>query len=158
VLQEGGWKPDLVLAATWDTDTGRSEHGIHLGSGFDEVTGELTASTAQDPLVFVGSLFYTHAFPRGADEPGDVYGLSLGTVLAASPETSLRFFLDQAFGPDEVRSVFSVGASSLVWRHFLLDAELGIGLTRDAPDYTFRLALPVRFDLLSPRRVAAGGG
>ena len=31
----------------------------------------------------------------------------------------------------------------------LLDAELGIGVTESAPDYTFRVSLPIQFDLPS---------
>jgi hypothetical protein len=29
----------------------------------------------------------------------------------------------------------------------LLDVALGIGLTENAPDFTFRISLPIRFDL-----------
>jgi hypothetical protein len=88
-----------------------------------------------------------------------VYGLSLGAVLAASPETSLRFFFDQGFveraeidgqgvsGSDTWVGLLSIGASSILSRRVLLDAELGIGLTENAPDYTFRVALPIQFDL-----------
>jgi uncharacterized coiled-coil protein SlyX len=159
LLRERGWLPDLVAGLTWNTDTGQTEHGVDLGSGFDEITAGLTASKSQDPLVFVAGLSYTHAFEEGGVEPGDVYGLSLGAVLAASPETSLRFFFDQGFveraeidgqgvsGSDTWVGLLSIGASSILSRRVLLDAELGIGLTENAPDYTFRVALPIQFDL-----------
>jgi hypothetical protein len=159
LLREGDWRPDLVTEVNWNTDTGQTERGVHLGTGFDEVTAGLTASKSQDPLVFVGGLSYTHAFGQGGVEPGDVYGLSLGAALGASPETSLRFFFDQSFverteahgrgvaGSDAWVGQLSIGASSVLSRRVLLDAELGIGLTSDAPDYVFRIALPIRFDL-----------
>jgi hypothetical protein len=159
LLRERGWLPDLVAGLTWNTDTGQTEHGVDLGSGFDEITAGLTASKSQDPLVFVAGLSYTHAFEEGGAEPGDVYGLSLGAVLAASPETSLRFFFDQGFvqraeidgegvpGSDTWVGLLSIGASSILSRRVLLDAELGIGLTESAPDYTFRVSLPIQFDL-----------
>jgi hypothetical protein len=161
LLRERDWLPDLVAGLTWDTNTGQTEHGVDLGSGFDEITAGLTASKSQDPLVFVAGLSYTHAFEDGEVEPGDVYGLSLGTVLAASPETSLRFFFDQGFveraevdgqglaGSDTWVGLLSIGASSILSRWVLLDAELGIGLTESAPDYTFRVSLPIQFDLPS---------
>jgi hypothetical protein len=161
LLRERSWLPDLVAGVAWDTDTGQTEHGIDLGSGFNEVAAGLTASKSQDPLVFVAGLSYTHAFEDDGIEPGDVYGLSLGAVLAASPETSLRFFFDQGFvqraevdgqgvsGSDTWVGLLSIGASSILSRRVLLDVELGIGLTESAPDYAFRIALPIQFDLPS---------
>jgi hypothetical protein len=166
LLREGGWRPDLVAAVDWDTDTGqRGQSGAPLGSGFDEVTAGLTASKGQEPLVFVGSLAYTHTFPRGGVGPGDVYGVSLGAALGASPETSLRFFLDASYvgreevsgrgvaGSDDVVGLLRIGASSILSRRTLLDVDLGIGLTQNAPDFTLAVSLPIRFDLpLFPAR------
>ena len=102
---------------------------------------------------------YSHAFEDDGIRPGDAFGLSLGTVLAASPETSLRFFVDNAFfmntkvdgrdvpGSDEVVGIFSIGASSILSSRVFVDVELGIGLTEAAPDYTIGVAFPIRLDL-----------
>jgi len=80
-------------------------------------------------------------------------------VLAASPETSLQFFLDNAFfmdtqvdgrdvpGSDDVVAVFSVGVSSILSSRVFADVELGVGLTEAAPDYTIRVAFPIQLDL-----------
>jgi hypothetical protein len=79
--------------------------------------------------------------------------------LASSPETSLRFQLQQTFtddvklegriinDSDEVQGLMIIGASSILGRNILLDVSGGIGLTSDAPDYFVRVALPIRFDL-----------
>jgi hypothetical protein len=159
LLRERGWRPDLIASVRWDTDTGQSDAGVPLGSGFDEVTASLTAVKSQDPLVFVGGLSYTHTFAEDDVELGGVVGVSFGTVLAASPETSLRFFIDQSFvgedevdgvavpGSDETVGLFTVGASTILTSRVFLDVELGIGLTESAPDYTINVALPIRFDL-----------
>ena len=126
LLRERGWRPDVIAEVSWNTDTGETDDGVPLGSEFDELTVGVTASKSQDPLVFVGGVSYSHAFEDGGIQPGDVFGLSLGTVLAASPETSLRFFVDNAFfmdtevdgrnvpGSDEAVALFSVGASSIL--------------------------------------------
>jgi hypothetical protein len=78
------------------------------------------------PHASVGSLSYTYAFEEKGRKPGDVVGLSFSTVLAASPETSLRFSLDQSIisatetngrddpGSDAVVSLFSIGISSIL--------------------------------------------
>jgi Putative MetA-pathway of phenol degradation len=159
LLRERGWRPDLIASVRWDTDTGETDDGIPLGSGFDELSGSLTASKRQDPLVFVGGMSYSTTFEQGGVDPGDVMGFSIGTVLAASPETSLRFFLSQSFvdelevdggeigGSDLVVGTFEVGASSILTARVLLDVTAGIGLTDDSPDYFVGVSLPVQFDL-----------
>jgi hypothetical protein len=167
LLRERGWRPDLVGRIEWDTDTGRTDDGIALGSGFHELTGSLTAAKRQDPLVFVGTVSYGTSLEAGGVDPGDRVGLSLGAVLAASPETSLRFFLAQGFareaevdgqeveGSDRVGASLVLGASSaLPWRT-LLDVSVGVGLTGAAPDYSLNVSLPVRFDL--PARLGGPG-
>src|SRR5205823_1791685 len=95
LLRERGWWPDLIGRVQWDTNTGKTENGISLGTGFHEIRGSLTAVKRQDPLVFVGGVSYETAFERGGVDPGAEIGFSIGTVLAASPETSRRFFLNQ---------------------------------------------------------------
>lgn len=159
LLREEGWRPDLIGRVRWDSDTGQTDDGVALGSGFHEITGSLTAAKRQDPLVFVGTASYTTAFEKDDIDPGDEFGLSLGTVLAASPETSLRFFLAQTFvddleiggreveGSDQVSTSLLIGASSVIAPRVVLDVTVGAGLTDDAPDYFISVSLPIRFDL-----------
>ena len=159
LMRERGWRPDLVAEVTWDSASAQTFGGVGLGSGFNEVSAGVTASKSQDPLVFVGGLFYDYTFEDDGVQPGDGIGFSLGTVLAASPETSLRFFLDQRFssksevdgeqlaGSDEAIGVFRVGGSALLTSRMLLDLDVGIGLTDDAPDYVISVSLPIQFNL-----------
>jgi hypothetical protein len=86
LLREEGWRPDLVGRLEWDSKTGETEGGVSLGSGFHEVSGSLTAVKRQDPLVFVGNLSYTTTLEDDGIDPGNDLGLSLGTILAASPK------------------------------------------------------------------------
>ncbi len=159
LLRERGWRPNLFGSVRWDTDTGETGDGVPLGSGFHELSGSLTASRRQDPLVFVAGVAYAHAFEEGGVQPGDGIGFSIGTVLAVSPETSLRFFLNQSFafeteidgreipGSDQVVGTFVVGASSILSARVLLDVTAGIGLMEDASDYFISVSLPVQFSL-----------
>jgi hypothetical protein len=80
-------------------------------------------------------------------------------VLAASPETSLRFFLNQTFineverdgreipGTDRAVGTFTFGVSSILTARVLFDITAGIGLTEDTADYFVNVSLPIRFDL-----------
>jgi hypothetical protein len=161
LLQEGaGWWPDVIARVTWDADTGKtSDNGVFLGGGFNTVAGSLSAVKRQDPLAFVGSVSYAKTFEHDDIEPGDEVGFALGTVLAASPETSLSFFFNQTFaddtkfdgdrinGSDQVIGTFSIGAATILGRNVLLSITGEIGLTDDAPDYAIGASLPIRFDL-----------
>jgi hypothetical protein len=159
LLREKHWWPDVIARFTWDSDTGQTLSRVALGSGFDELQGSITLTKRQDPLVFIGSVAYQSAFEKRDIRPGDVLSFSLGAVLAASPETSLRVVLSQNFidrvevngnalkGTDRVNSTLNFGASSILGRGLFLDFTAGIGLTKDSPDYTVGVSLAKRFDL-----------
>jgi hypothetical protein len=84
-------------------------------------------------------------------------GFSIGTFLAASPNTSLSLVLNQSFGDefelngqrirgsDTVQSILTLGASAILGRNVLLGGAVGVGLTDDSPDYSVSISLPIRF-------------
>ena len=160
VRENGHWWPDLIGRITRDTDTGKTtSNKVALGGGFHELRGSLSAVKRQDPLAFVGGVSYETAFENNDVQPGDQLGFTIGTVLAASPSTSLRLALDQRFidnaksdgeginGSDFVAATATFGASVVLGRGMLLDVAADIGLTDDAPDYAARASLPIRFNL-----------
>jgi hypothetical protein len=161
LLQEnGGWWPDLVARLTWDIDTGKtSDNDVLLGGGFNRLQGTLNAVKRQDPLAFIGAVSYGTTFENHDVKPGDELGVNIGTVLAASPSTSLRLGLGQRFvdntrvdgegidGSDRVVGTATFGASVILGHGVLLDVAADIGLTDDAPDYALRTSLPIRFNL-----------
>lgn len=164
LLREGLWWPNLIGRVTWDSDFGRatprgSDLNTPLGSGFNELTGSLTATKRQDPLVFLGSVSYTTSFEENHVEPGDQFGFSVGALLAASPETSLRIIIDQTFandfringktikGTDRAIANLSFGASSIVGHGKFIDLTATAGLTDAAPDYSVGVTFVVRFDI-----------
>lgn len=146
----------------WKSVTGHHELGrLSPGSGFPQLQGALTAVKRQDPLVFFGTASYSRIFERersGVDvDPGDAVGIKAGTLLAASPETSLRAAIDLSRvgrthvagsavpGTDGTVGIVELGLSTLLTRRTLLDVNLGIGITPEAPDFRVRLAVPIRF-------------
>jgi hypothetical protein len=169
LLWEGDAVPDLLASVRWKTTTGDSVFDIDpgelaVGSGFHAVSGTLTAVKSREPLVFFGSLSYTANLAdtkAGLDiDPGDTVGLSLGTILAAGPGTSMSFALDQTFsqttevngrdlpGSDGVSAVLKVGASTVLpfsSSRSLLSVTAGVGVTDDAPDLRLVASLPYRF-------------
>ncbi len=160
LLHERNWWPDLIGRVTWDTDSGEtSDDGFSLGGGFHELQGSLTMTKRQDPLVFIGRASYGTTFEKDDINPGDQLGFSVGALLAASPETSLRVVLNQTFvnelevgdkaigGSDQVFGTLNFGASSIIGRGKFLDLTAGIGLTDEAPDYSAGISLTISFDV-----------
>jgi outer membrane putative beta-barrel porin/alpha-amylase len=158
VLRERNWLPDVILRADWSTGTGENrDNHVVLGGGFQELTGSISLTKRQDPLVFVAGASYQAAFEHDDIDPGDTLGFGLGTFLAASPDTSLSVVLNQNFidevkvngqkigGSDQVESILSFGASVILARNMLLDVTVGVGLTDDSPDYSVSVSLPIRF-------------
>jgi hypothetical protein len=163
VVRAKGWRPDVVARVTWDSKTGeRVDNDVVVGSSVDELRGSLTALKQQDPLAFIGSVFYEHAFKDGGFQPGKRLGFSLGAALAASPETSLTLSFNQTFvddvrinnrvveGSDQTQATIAAGVSTILTRNTLLALTAGAGLTDDSPDYFVLLSLPVRFDVPMP--------
>jgi hypothetical protein len=146
----------------WKSASGEHEPGrVSPGSGFHQLQAGVTAVTREDPLVFFLAPSYSWVFEREKNgtnvDPGDTIGLKAGTLLAASPETSLRasFELTRSGrtriagadvpGSDTTVGILEVGLAKTLSRRTLLDVQLGMGLTPDAPDFRIRLAVPIRF-------------
>jgi hypothetical protein len=160
VERRGGF--GLLGSLNWKSVSGHHESGrLSPGSGFPQLQAALTAVKREDPLVFFGVASYTRIFERersGIDiDPGDAITLKAGTLLAASPETSLRAAFELSRfsrtkndgadvpGSDATAGILELGLATLITRRTLLDVNLGIGVTADAPDFRLRVALPIRF-------------
>lgn len=141
------------------------------GSGFYSLQPGLTWLLPSDPVVFFGNLSYLHNFPRnnvgltlvgGVKQPlgkvavGDVYDASVGVGLALNDRASISLGYDQSFvGATSVngqtlagstRTVLGsllVGGSYKINDHRTLNVALGVGVTRDTPDVTLTVRLPI---------------
>lgn len=158
LLREQGWRPDLIGRLVYDAGNGKRQDGtVFLDGGFRSAQVELVALKRQDPLAFVGSAFYNRPFEKDQIRPGNTLGFSVAALLAASPATSLQMGFSQNFrkeielngvkspGSKAAFGMFSVGASSILARDVMLNAQLGIGLGNEAPKYTFVISLPITF-------------
>ena len=165
-LREGPWWPDVLGEVRWKTDTGQDSFevgadGMATGTGFNAISGAVTAVKSYDPLVFFGKVGYLANLPakkQGLDiDPGDSILLSLGTVLSTGPGTSLKFGISEAFtddvevdgqtihGTNQVVGMLNFGVAAALPNRVLLDISAGVGITEDAPDFALRASLPYRF-------------
>jgi hypothetical protein len=163
---EHGWMPDIIGAVSARLPTGSDPYrtpvaSVATGIGTNEIGGRLTALKTLDPLVlfstvgWAANLGYREKF--GTVHAGDILDWQLGALLAVSPDTSLSFEFDQQFrdvtrvdgkaiaGSDGVAAIAQFGLDQVINSRTLLDITLGIGVTRDAPDYTVMVSVPIRF-------------
>lgn len=164
-LTESGWRPDLIGAVNARFPTGSDPYRTSIaavanGLGTTQITGRLTALKTVDPMVLYTTLSYSANLPYreaiGEVHTGDDVDWQLGGLLAVSPDTSLSFGFDQQFrqdtrvngaaipGGNGVAAVALFGIDQVLSPRVLLDVSLGVGLTHDAPDYTFLISLPIR--------------
>ena len=160
LMRESRWKPDTILRLNYDIDTGKSEDGgTRVGDDFQQIGGSFTFLKRQDPLAFIATLNYASSFENKNIKPGDNYGLTLGTILAASPKTSLQFSFSNTFiqetelngekipGSDGTQGILSLAATSVVSRDSVFIVSLGVGINEAAPDYTLSISVPLKFQL-----------
>ena len=165
LLVERGWRPDLIVAGSWRFPTGIDPFrggvaGVSNGGGANEGMVRLTALKSADPMVFFSTLSYGHSLSihesYGQVQPGEEFNWQVGGLLSVSPDTSLSMSLVQDYrdrttvsgagiaGSDQVSSVLQFGLDQVLTRKLLLDVSLGVGVTRDAPNYTLMVSLPIR--------------
>ena len=156
LIQQKGWIPDLLTNFNWKSDTGDSP----LGTGFHALEAGLTAVKRRDPLVFFGSASHNWSLSgrqAGRDvDLGNTIRFKLGTLLATSPETSLRFGFEvnrfarseldgrKVDGSNRTAALFEFGIATIVLPRTLMDLTLGIGLTPDSPDFRLSASFPIR--------------
>ena len=146
---------------------------LPTGSGFHSLQGTLTWLYPSDPAVFFGNLSYVHNFkredvtrlvrngvrePLGTLEPGYVLGFNFGMGLALNDKASLSLGYDHSTiarmkqnGAPVAGSVRTqLGTLLLGYSYRLspkrtLNIAVGAGVTRDTPDVTLTLRVPMTF-------------
>ena len=144
---------------------------IPSGSGFYSLQPGLTWLYPSDPVVFFGNVSYLHNFPRhdvsrtvlgGGKEPlgtvkvGNIVDVSVGMGLALNDKASFSIGYDQSMVgltrqngqkvPGSARSVLGtllIGGSYRFNEKRTLNFALGIGVTRDTPDATVTVRVPM---------------
>jgi hypothetical protein len=151
VLREGLWQPDLVARVTVDTDSGNT-------GGFEETRLSISATKRQNPITFIGAFSYEQTESAGGIKPGSTTGLSFGSYIAISPETSLSFVFAGSqqketrlsgmsiAGSSRDSASLVIGGSSLLAPGTLLHLSTSFGLSDDADDFAIALSLPIRLD------------
>lgn len=146
---------------------------LPTGSGFHSLQGSLTWLYPSDPAVFFGNLSYVHNFkrsgvtrlvqngerePLGELEPGSVIGFNFGMGLALNDKASLSLGYDHSTiarmrqngepVPGSVRTQLGtllLGYSYRFNEKRTLNVAVGAGVTRDTPDVTLTVRVPMSY-------------
>lgn len=146
---------------------------LPTGSGFYSLQPSLTALYPSDPAVFFGSVSYLYNFKRtnvrrkvlggneeflGTIAPGDGLGFNFGMGLALNEKSSFSIGYDHssigrtkqngAVVRGSVRTQLAsllVGYSYRLSEKTTLSVSVGAGLTRDTPDVSLTVRLPMTF-------------
>lgn len=146
---------------------------LPTGSGFNSLQAGLTVLYPSDPAVFFGSITYTHNFSRdnvyrtvlnggqerlGTIAPGSVIGFNFGMGLALNEKSSFSLGYDHSsvgrteqdgvVVPGSVRTQLAtllLGYSYRLNPKTSLNVSVGAGLTRDTPDVSLTVRLPMTF-------------
>jgi uncharacterized coiled-coil protein SlyX len=146
---------------------------LPTGSGFYSLQPGLTWLFPSDPAVFFGGVNYTYNFKRsgvsrlvlngerefiGDVEPGGIFGVNFGMGLALNDKSSFSMGVDlnsvgrtRQNGVPLATSVRTQLASLLLGYSYrytdktTFSVTVGAGLTRDTPDLTLNLRIPMSF-------------
>lgn len=146
---------------------------LPTGSGFYSLQTGLTWLFPTDPAVFFGTFSYTYNFSRtdvsrlvlngeeefiGSVKPGNIFGVNFGMGLALNDRSSFSVGVDlnsigrtTQNGQPVVSSVRTQLASLLLGYSYryspktTFNVTVGAGLTRDTPDLTLTLRVPMSF-------------
>jgi len=163
LTRDTGYWPGLIASLAWVSRTGRDgfDGGVPTGGGFNVVQAGLTGVKRHDPLVYYGGLSYASALSRQISgikvEPGDTLGVRLGSILAASPDTSVNVGLNLGFvrtarldgqrvpQSDTVLGTLQVGYGTILTRRLLLNVSGDFRVTGNVPNFRLTATLPIRF-------------
>jgi hypothetical protein len=144
---------------------------LPTGSGFYAVEPSLTWLMPSDPAILFGTFSYMHNFKRddvsrtllngtkellGRMSPGYSFGFNVGMGLALNDKASVSLGYDhKAISrplqndqpiPGSVRTqvaTIMVGLSYRISKSHTINVSLGGGLTRDAPDVSLMIRMPI---------------
>ena len=154
--------PDLGALLPVQFPTGTGHWGVVIGSTFVK---------SVDPAVLFVNVAWFENFSRNvgvAGSPpvdfgnvklGNTFEYSVGLILSLQERLSMSFALDQRItggttqngttipGSNLNAVTFNIGATYVIPPRMALDFVVGIGLSRDAPDVSILVRLPIMFKL-----------
>ena len=156
-------RPDVMFFLTARADTGKSPYDLpvaeaSLGTGHWQIEPGFSLVKTYDPVVFFGSLSYSHLFPGHGRQPGDAINPQVGTGFALNDEVAMSFrvvgsfiFRSKVSGLEVGRVLtpfsFVFSVDKYLTKNSYLEPSVAFGLTDEAPDFTIGILYVHRFSL-----------
>jgi hypothetical protein len=155
--QERGARPALTLELNGKSVTGDEPL---LGTGNWDVGVRITLIKTLDPVVFFGSLGYTHTLEREGRDPGDRIPISLGMGYSLNDRVSFNMQVIGAHvGKTKLKTAgdgvtrtsalevisLQFGVTVLVTERLFIEPLVSFGLTDDAVDVVAGISIPFSF-------------
>jgi hypothetical protein len=152
--------PDFGTIVATEFPTGTGHWGLSLGGTFIK---------SVDPAIVFLNAAYCFNFARnvgvtgdppqdfGTIDLGDSFEYNIGLILALQEKLSLNFSFNQRITSKTTRNgvpltdtsinaiSFKIGTTYVISPRFLLDFNVGIGLSDDAPDVSVLVRFPITF-------------
>ncbi len=172
---ETNYLPSFIARLDYTSATGKDPFTLpSIGGGFPVYGASLSAVKGDEPIVIYGSASYWHSPPKtvtiqyknnaaiiyqGPITPGDSYGLDFGASLAVTPVVSVDSGLSFSWMHSTQYNLpganfntgratagyFNLGMGILLSRDWFLSLNAAAGVTKDATDFIFTMALPFSF-------------
>lgn len=163
---------EVVTSGDVEGFRGGLQTELPTGSGFLGLQPALTVLLPSDPAVLFGTISYLYNFKRnnvsiqtdtgpqslGTVAPGGVIGFNFGMGLALNERSSFSIGYDHsAVGKTKINGTYApesvwvqlgtllLGYSYRLSSKHSVNVSLGIGATRDTPDVTLTLRVPLTF-------------
>jgi hypothetical protein len=154
--------PDLGAILPVQFPTGTGHWGVVVGSTFVK---------SVDPAVLYLNVAYYYNFSRYIGETGsppidygniklgNTFEYSVGVILSLQERLSMTFAINQRITGGSLRNgvylpdsrlnaiVFNIGATYVIPPRMAVDFVVGLGLSRDAPDVSILVRMPILFKL-----------
>lgn len=161
---------EVVTDTSSGAATAGLQRELPTGSGFYTLQPGVSVLLPSDPAVFFGGVSYQYNFKRdnvimnttagpqllGEVKPGGVFGFNFGMGLSLNDRASFSIGYDHAsvaktkvngaFAANSVRTELGtllVGYSHRIGPKTTVNLSLGVGVTRDTPDLTLTLRVPM---------------
>jgi hypothetical protein len=163
LLKDQDRRPALLVFGRWRTTTGDIDRTLSTGLGQHGIQLGVTSTKRMDPVLLIGSLFYTANLGSARlgngmrVDAGNVFGVRLGANLAATPDTS--FFWGVSYNSssadrlnderidvtDRARGFLELASTTVTGRGRFFNLGIRLGVTPAAPKFSVTGSLPFRF-------------
>jgi opacity protein-like surface antigen len=174
----GGWIPDTLVRFLAQAPTGRSPFDLPVAASLEDTElafgqgtwgfapGFTLAKTVDPVVVYIGGGYTWNLSENisgiGTYDPGDAWQYNLGFTLALNERMAMNLSLSDRIisktkiagqsilRTDANAATLFAGLTYSLTRELAMNFSVGVGITKDAPDFQLEMRLPFRLPYRGP--------